>query len=112
MSSSPQSWEAVEQRFYPFFTHEEAKAKGTQTWVLSLLVPCPVLCSAQFRDSLSARLQTQTALVSSRTEEEEVRRGHGHGRLQGGPSWMPRDKWRLSGRLVEGRRSGRGRHEQ
>lgn len=81
MSSSPQSWEAVEQRFYPFSTHEEAKAKGTQTWVLSLLIPCSVLCSAQLRDNLSARLQTETALVSSRTEEEEVSSGHGHGRL-------------------------------
>ena len=105
-------WEVVKQRFYPCFTHEEAKAKGTQTWVLSLLVPCSVLCSVQLRDSLSARLQTETAVVSSRTEEEEVRSTHGHGRLQGGLSWMPRAKWRLSGRLAEGRCSGRGRHGQ
>ena len=45
-------WEVVKQRFYPCFTQEEAKAKGTQTWVLSLLVPCSVLCSVQLRDSL------------------------------------------------------------
>lgn len=70
---------------------------------MSFLILCSVLYSVLLGDNINSRMQTKSNLGILRNGGREMRvEGSSQGRLQGGLSYMPRDKQSLSRRLANG----------